>query len=83
MASLSAYLIQRRMAAIFSESIQGCDVLEIFLEDIAAHLRVWPSQIVAIVGSRKGRRNLELMALQSGLRIKVVYKPGIIMVFTR
>lgn len=83
MRSLSAYLIQRRMAKIFADSIQGCDVVEVFLEDIAAHLRVWPAQIVAIVGRRKGRRELELMAMNSGIRIRVTYKPGVIMVFTR
>jgi hypothetical protein len=71
------------MAQIFADSIQGCDVVEVFLEDIAAHLRVWPAQIVAIVGSRKGRRDLELMAMNSGIRIRVTYKPGVIMVFTR
>lgn len=83
MGSTSAYLIQRRMAQVFCESLKGCDVLEVFLEDIAAFLSVPPSLVVKVVNSPKGRRGIELIALQSGYRIRVFYTPGVIMVVVK
>lgn len=83
MGKLSAYLIQRRMAQIFSEGLQETDVIEVFLEDISAYLRVWPAQVAAIVSFAEGRRAIERIALESGYRIRVAYRPGIIRAFAR
>ena len=83
MGKLSAFLIQRRMAQIFAEGLRETDMVEVFLEDISSYLRVWPAETVKIVGTPEGRRGIEKIALESGYRIKVTYRPGVIRAFSR
>lgn len=83
MGQLSAFLLQRRMSQFFVEHIKGRDVIEVFLEDIAAHLNVMPDQIVWILASRRRRESMERMARSFGQNLMIRYQPGIIWVFAR
>lgn len=83
MGQLSAFLLQRRMSQFFVEHIKGRDVIEVFLEDIAAHLNVMPDQIVWILASRRRRESMERMARSFGQNLMIRYQPGVIWVFAR
>jgi hypothetical protein len=82
MDSAAAYLLQRRMAQVFVDALGKDDYTEMFLEDLSNHLRVWPSKLVLLLVPA-GRRIIERIAMESGYRIRVVYRPGVIRIFVR
>ena len=83
MSSLSTYLMQRRIAQLFLRNLKNYDQLEIYLEDLASHLFVWPAHLVSVIGTREGRRGIEVIAAKSGSLIRITYKPGVIRVYKK
>jgi hypothetical protein len=83
MGQLSAFLLQRRMAQFFVEHIKGRGVIEVFLEDIAAHLNVMPDRIVWILASRRRRESMQRMCVSFGQKVLIRYQPGVIWVFAK
>jgi hypothetical protein len=71
------------MVSFFIENLKGCDVIEVFLEDIAAHLNVMPERIVAILASRAHRRWMENLGQRRGCPLMIRYQPGVLFIYRR
>lgn len=83
MSELASYAVKRRLAKFFAENLKEGQAVECYVEDIAHYFRLWPQDVVNAVRRPGDRRQIESIALQSGYRIIVSYKPGIIFAYLK
>lgn len=83
MSEIASHAVKLRLAKFFAENLKEGEVVEAYVEDIAHYFRLWPQDVVKAVRKPIDRRQIEGIALQSGYRIVVSYRPGIIFAYRK
>lgn len=83
MNNAASYILKRRLAKFFSENLAESDVVETYVEDLAHYFRCTPQFLVKTVNTRADRREIEGIALESGYRLVLSYRPGVIFCYRK
>lgn len=78
-----SYAVKRRLAKFFAENLKKNEAVEAYVEDVSHYFKLWPQSVVKAVARSSDRREIEQIALQSGFRIIVAYRPGIIYAYLK
>lgn len=79
----ATYILKRRLAQFFSENLKDGEVVEAYVEDLAHYLKCTPQFLVNTVKHRRDRREIEAIALESGYRLVLSYRPGVIFCYRK